>query len=65
MQRVSVKGLDKEGSTIFLEIKTPNIKENNLDSKYYKMPATGGAMVEIIKEDLAARDKNVSPDGLY
>ncbi|WP_299389919.1 S9 family peptidase [uncultured Gelidibacter sp.] len=65
VQRLSVKGLDKAGSTIYLEVKTPNIQENNFDSKYYKMPVNGGEMVEIEKDDVNAIDKNISPDGNY
>src|SRR5690606_25080637 len=42
-----------------------NIKENNFDSKYYKMPITGGVAVEIQKDDVQVKDKNISPDGNY
>lgn len=65
VERLSVKGLDKTGSTIFIEVKTPNIKENNFDSKYYKMPIGGGDLVEIKKEEILAADKNISPDGKH
>lgn len=65
VERLSVKGLDKEKSSIFIEVKTPNIKENNFDSKYYKMPITGGELIEIKKDDVATVDKNTSPDGKY
>lgn len=65
VQRLSVMGLDKEGSTIYIQVKTPNIEENNFDSKFYKIPVTGGELVEIKKEDAATTDKNVSPDGKF
>lgn len=65
VQRLSVMGLDKEGTTLFIQIKTPNVKENNFDSKFYKIPVTGGELVEIKKEDAATTDKNVSPDGKF
>lgn len=65
VERLSVMGLDKEGATIFIEVKTPNMEENNFDSKYYKLPVMGGDPIEIKKEDVAATDKNNSPDGQY
>lgn len=65
VERLSVKGLDKEVTTLFFEVKTPNITENNFDSKFYKMPVTGGAIIEISKDDVLTKDKNVSPDGNY
>ncbi|MGV8813011.1 MAG: S9 family peptidase [Gelidibacter sp.] len=65
VERLSVMGLDKDGSTLFYEAKTPNIQGNNFDSKYYKMPVTGGIAVEIKKEDVQVKDKNISPDGNY
>lgn len=65
VQRLSVMGLDKEGTTLFIQIKTPNVKENNFDSEFYKIPVTGGELVEIKKEDAATTDKNVSPDGKF
>lgn len=65
VERLSVMGMDSEGSTLFLAIKTPNIKDNSYDSKYFKMPTDGGAIVEIQKEDINATDKNVSTDGNY
>ena len=65
VERLSVMGLDKDGSTLFYESKTPNIEGNNFDSKYYKMPIAGGVAIEIQKEEVHTKDKNVSPDGNY
>ncbi|WP_458627305.1 S9 family peptidase [Winogradskyella sp. PC D3.3] len=65
VERLNVMGIDSEGSTLFFSVKTPNIKENNYDSKYFKMPIEGGDMVEIKEEDVRATDKNVSADGNY
>ncbi|PYE83173.1 dipeptidyl aminopeptidase/acylaminoacyl peptidase [Winogradskyella epiphytica] len=65
VERLSVMGLDKDGSTLFLKVSIPNIEENNFDSKYYKMPVSGGDLVEIKKEEVKAVDKNVSSDGKY
>jgi len=65
VERISVMGIDKQSSTLFFAVKTPNIRENNYDSKYYKMPIKGGAIVEIKKEDVKAVDKNISANGNY
>ncbi|WP_179349775.1 S9 family peptidase [Winogradskyella pacifica] len=63
VERLSVVGLDSEGKTLFFTVKTPNIEDNSYDSKYFKMPVDGGAIVEIKEEDVKATDKNVSTDG--
>tara|TARA_R110000823_G_scaffold111295_3_gene232030 strand:+ start:70864 stop:72741 length:1878 start_codon:yes stop_codon:yes gene_type:complete len=65
VKRLSVMGLDQDGSTIFFKVKTPNIKENDFDTKYFKMPASGGTIVEINEDAVNANDKNISPDGTY
>lgn len=65
VERLSVMGLDKDGSTLFFSIKKPNINDNGYDTSYFKMPATGGESIEIKKEDAKAVDKNVSPDGSH
>ncbi|WP_179351841.1 S9 family peptidase [Winogradskyella vidalii] len=65
VQRISVLGLNEDESTLFFTVKTPNIEENNYDTKYYKMPAIGGELVEIKEEDTETIDKNISSDGKY
>lgn len=65
VQRLSVLGLNDDGSTLFYELKTPNIENDNFDSKYYKMPVTGGIATEIAKENVKTKDKNIAPDGGY
>lgn len=65
VERLSVMGLNFDGSILFYKLTTPNIKENNFDSKYYKMPIKGGVAVEIQKDDIQAKDKNLAPNGSY
>ena len=65
VERLSVMGLDSGGTTLFFTVKTPNIEDNSYDSKYFKMPVDGGAIVEIKEEDVKATDKNTSADGNY
>lgn len=65
VQRLSVMGLDEQGKTIFYEVKTPNINENSIESKYFKVEVTGGKAVEIKKDEARFKDKNISPDGKF
>src|SRR5690554_1078590 len=65
VERLSVKGVGEEGSTLYYEVITPNIKENSFDSKYYKIPVAGGDALEIKKEDIKAVNKNISPNKQY
>lgn len=65
VERLSVLGVDDAKSTLFFEVKTPNIQENNFDSKFYKMPISGGQIVEIEKDDVKNHNKNISPDGNF
>jgi len=65
VKRLSVMGLDQDGATIFFKVKTPNVKENDFDTKYFKMPVSGGTIVEINEDAVNAKDKNISPDGTY
>src|SRR5690554_1805565 len=51
VERMGVMGLDKEASTIYFKVTTPNIEENSYDSKYYKIPVAGGEIVEIKKDE--------------
>jgi dipeptidyl aminopeptidase/acylaminoacyl peptidase len=39
--------------------------ENSFDSKYYKMPVSGGNFIEISKDEAKVGDKNLSPNGQY
>ncbi|MBF8150952.1 S9 family peptidase [Winogradskyella sp. F6397] len=65
VERLSVMGLDSEGTTLYFAVNTPNIEKNSYDYTYFKMPVNGGDIIEIKKEDVAAVDKNVSGDGMY
>lgn len=65
VKRLSVLGTDKAQNNIYFKLKIPNVAENNFDSKFYKMPILGGAIVEIDEDDVKAVDKNISPDGKF
>ncbi|MGJ5642856.1 S9 family peptidase [Formosa sp. S-31] len=65
VKRLSVLGVSEDASQIFYSVKIPNIKNNNFDTSYYKMPIEGGSAIKIDKEDVTVGDKNISPDGVY
>jgi len=65
VKKVSPIGVSADGKELFYKVTTPNVEENNFDSKYYKMPVTGGNYTEISKDDAKVTDKNLSPNGQY
>jgi len=65
VKKVSPIGVSADGKELFYKVSTPNVEENNFDSKYYKMPITGGNFTEISKDEAKVTDKNLSPSGQY
>jgi len=65
VKKVSPIGVSVDGKELFYKVSTPNVEENNFDSKYYKMPVTGGNFTEIPKDEAKVSDKNLSPGGQY
>jgi len=65
VKKVSPLGVSADGKELFYKVSTPNVEENNFDSKYYKMPITGGNFTEISKDEAKVTDKNLSPSGQY
>jgi dipeptidyl aminopeptidase/acylaminoacyl peptidase len=65
VKKVSPIGVSADGKELFYKVSTPNVEENNFDSKYYKMPVTGGNFTEISKDEAKVSDKNLSPGGQY
>ena len=63
VKRLSVLGVSEDNATVFYKLSIPKIEENSFDSKYYKLPVSGGDAVEIEKEQVQTSDKNLSPDG--
>ncbi len=64
---VSPLGLSKDGDHFYYQVKTPNVPENNFDTKYYKMAISGGTAYEVSKAEMeqAVVNKNISPNGQY
>lgn len=65
VKRVSPIGISKDQTQLFYKVVIPNMEENSFDTKYYKMPVSGGNYMEIEKEEVDVADKNLSPDGKY
>lgn len=65
VKKVSPIGISEDGNTLFYKASTPNMTENSFDSKYYKMPVSGGNFTEISKEEAKVADKNLSPTGQF
>ncbi|MEI7508379.1 MAG: S9 family peptidase [Flavobacterium sp.] len=63
--RLSVIGMSKDGKSIVYKVSTPDMEANNLKSKYYNMPVTGGMATEVKDIKDLVVDKNISPDGKY
>jgi dipeptidyl aminopeptidase/acylaminoacyl peptidase len=63
--RVSVLGISKDKKSIVYKVTTPSVVENKSDSKFYKIPISGGNAVEIDEKNNLVADKNISPDGKY
>lgn len=63
VKRVSPIGISADGNDLFYKVTIPNMEENSFDSKFYKMPVTGGSFTEIEEAEVNVPDKNLSPDG--
>ncbi|HET8803425.1 MAG TPA: S9 family peptidase, partial [Aequorivita sp.] len=65
VKKVSPIGISEDGKTLFYKVSSPNMEENSFDSKYYKIPVSGGNFTEISKDEAKVADKNLSPNGQY
>lgn len=63
--RVSAVGISKDQKSLVYKVSVPNIPENRMDSKFYSVPLTGGAAVELEKTDDILDNNRISPDGKY
>lgn len=63
VKKVSPVGVSSNGQNLIYSVSTPNMSENNFDSKTYSMPINGGNFTEISKDDAKVTDKNLSSDG--
>ena len=63
VKRVSPIGISDDRKDLFYKVTIPNMEENSFDSKFYKIPVTGGNFMEISEKEAKIADKNLSSDG--
>lgn len=65
LSRVSGLGLSMDGKNILYRVSTPNMEENSIPSKIFRLPIAGGTPQEINSIEHILSDKLISPDGQY
>lgn len=63
--RVSSPGISKDKQFLIYEVGTPNISENKIEKKSYKIPVKGGKPEEIKEKSDYLQNDRISPDGAY
>ncbi len=63
--RVSPLGISTDKNFILFDVATPNMENNRINHKTYKMPIGGGDGVLIDNTDGMMTDSKISPDGKY
>lgn len=63
--RVSAKGISKDGKYVVFSVGIPDIAENKINSKTYKVPIAGGTAELVTNESELLADTKISPDGKY
>lgn len=63
--RVSPLGISTDKNFILFDVGTPNMENNKINHKTYKLPVGGGDGVLIDNTDGMLTDSKISPDGKY
>jgi dipeptidyl aminopeptidase/acylaminoacyl peptidase len=63
--RVSPKGISKDGKFVVFSVGVPDIAENKINSKTYKVPIGGGNAVLVTNADELLANPKISPNGKY
>lgn len=63
--RVSALGISKDGKNLVYKVSTPSVDENKSNSKFYTIPANGGAATEVTSYTELLADKYISADGKW
>lgn len=63
--RVSPLGISTDKNFILFDVGTPNMENNKINHKTYKLPVGGGDGVLIDNTDGMLKDSKMSPDGKY
>lgn len=63
--RVSPVGITKDGKSIVYRVGYPDVENDKIETKIYRIPIEGGKAEEIKGYENLVGDKNVSPNGKY
>ncbi len=65
IQRVSPVGISKDKQFIVYTVATPDVVNNKLNRKRYKIPLSGGNPVELATNESITSNDRISPDGKH
>lgn len=65
IQRVSPVGISKDKQFIVYTVATPDVVNNKLNRKRYKIPLSGGNTVELATNESITINDRISPDGKH
>jgi dipeptidyl aminopeptidase/acylaminoacyl peptidase len=65
LDRVSALGMSTDGNAVVYRVSTPDIKQNKLLSKTYKVSLQNGKVEEVNDAKSLLKDTKISPDGVY
>jgi dipeptidyl aminopeptidase/acylaminoacyl peptidase len=65
VKKVIPMGISTNGESLIYKVSSPNMDENKFDSKYYKIPLTGGEAETIEIGSGLLADKNISPNNKW
>ena len=63
--RISAKGISKDGKYVVFSVGIPDIAQNKINSKTYKVSINGGNAELVTNESELLADDKISPDGKY
>lgn len=63
--RVAAVGISADGKSVIYKVSYISMEENKPVGKYYQVPVSGGAPVEVKDIKPLLKDKNLSPDGQH
>jgi len=65
IQRVSPVGISKDKNFIVYTVATPDMSNNKMSRKRYKIPLSGGNPIELAPNEIMVINDRISPDGKH
>ncbi len=65
IQRVSPVGISKDKNFIVYTVATPDMSNNKMSRKRYKIPLSGGNPIELAPNEIIVINDRISPDGKH